>query len=217
MDRGSDDPEVVATVPAAPPAALQLAEQIEARMKRRDAQGLSVPSIARLEARRDRMIAEGDPRAETMGAALVILKARADAGGLPAPRTQRQVNREQWRARVAALPPEERQMIEARREWRRQQRMAASAQSAPAGESAAPVTADPAPVLGHFRERWANMTPEQRAEWRAKRAAREAMMTPEERQRLEERRAARRQQMLRAHEGLTGGPEPAPQETDAPQ
>ncbi len=203
------------------PEATRLAEQIEARMKRRDARGLGVPSIAMIEARRDRMIARGDPRAETMTAALAILKSREDAGALPAPRSQNQPKRDQWRARMAALSPEQRAVVEARRERRRLQRQEA------AETGAAPADAKPAQSVDRrsesgangqrFRQKWMEMTPEQRAEWRARRDAREATMTPEQRQQLQERRDQRRQQMLRGREGLTGGPEPAPLDTPAPQ
>lgn len=203
-----------------PTAALVLADQIEARMRWRDAQGLSVPALAGIERRRDALLAQGNPRAETMTAAIAVLKERADAGTLPAPRTQRQVNAEQWRARMASLFPQERAAAQARREWRRQQRLAADDQGAGEGGGAparAEAAAKPVGGAGRMRERWLRMTPEERAEWRARRAAREAMMTPEQRQRLEAWRAARRQQMQRAPEGVTAEPDPAPGETDTPQ
>jgi hypothetical protein len=219
-DASGEGKALVTVLPTQPEGALFLADRIEARMKRRDVQGLSVPSLARIEARRDAMVARDDPRAETLTAALAILKDRAEAGTLPRPRTQRQVNREQWRARIAALPPEERVAIEARRELRRQQRLAAVEPEGANTSSGEPVTEGAAE--GRFngqrpRERWMQMTPEERAEWRAKRAAREAMMTPEQRERLKQRREERRSRMLAPREGLTGGPEPAPLESAAPQ
>ncbi len=194
-----------------------LADRIEARMKRRDALGLSVPSLSRLEARRDALTATGDRRAETMAAAVAILASRADAGALPAPRSQGEVNRTQWRARMAALSPEDRAAAQARREWRRQQQMAAGPSAVTGDSDAALVTKGSAqPLLNgqRLRERWIAMTPEQRAEWRARRAAREALMTPQQRQQLQERREQRRRQTLAPHDAA---PEPMPPEAEVPQ
>ncbi len=200
-------------VPTQPAAGQLLADQIEARMKRRDAKGLSVPSLPRLEARRDALVASGDPRGETMTAALAILKDRAASGALPAPRMQREINPSQWRARMAALSDEDRAAIEARRQLRRQQRMGgAESGAAPSDGQAAP-----SPNGQRLRERWMQMTPEQRAEWRARRAAREALLSPEQRQQLQDRRAQRRSQMLSPREEPISATEPMPPESSTPQ